>query len=106
MAPDITAFQERVWEYYRQAGRHDLLWRQPESDGTYDPYKIVVSEFMLQQTQVARVLPKFAAFTEAYPNWEALASASLADVLRRWSGLGYNRRAKYIHLAAQQIVLV
>ncbi|HEY5668194.1 MAG TPA: hypothetical protein VIR03_03445 [Candidatus Saccharimonadales bacterium] len=106
MTRDITAFQERVWEYYRRAGRHDLPWRQPESDGTYGPYKIVVSEFMLQQTQVVRVLPKFVAFTEAYPNWEALASASLADVLRQWSGLGYNRRAKYIHLAAQQIVLV
>lgn len=61
---------------------------------------------MLQQTQVARVVPKFEAFIAAFPDFEALAAASLADVLKLWSGLGYNRRAKYLHAAAQRVVEV
>lgn len=104
MTREMAAFQKRVWEYYRQSGRHNLPWRQPETDGTYDPYKIVVSELMLQQTQVSRVIPKFVAFTQAFPAWEALAAASLAEVLSQWSGLGYNRRAKFLHQTAQRVV--
>ena len=67
-------------------------------------YYVLVSELMLQQTQVPRVVPKFEAFIERFPNERALAAASLADVLRMWQGLGYNRRAKFLHEAAKMIV--
>lgn len=67
------------------------------------PYYVLVSELMLQQTQVDRVIPKFNAFIAAFPNEEALARASLADVLVLWQGLGYNRRAKYLHDAAKMV---
>jgi len=53
----IRAFQQTVWGYYRQSGRHDLPWRMTEADGSYDPYRIVISEIMLQQTQVETVIP-------------------------------------------------
>jgi A/G-specific adenine glycosylase len=98
---DIPALQETVWQYYQANGRHDLPWRQKEADGTYDPYKVVVSELMLQQTQVPRVIPKFEIFIKAFPSFEALAEAPLSDVLQVWSGLGYNRRAKFLRQAAQ-----
>lgn len=68
------------------------------------PYYVLVSELMLQQTQVERVIPKFEQFIAAFPTIDALAQASLADVLTLWSGLGYNRRAKFLHEAAQRIV--
>ncbi len=68
------------------------------------PYYVLVSELMLQQTQVLRVVPKFEAFITAFPDEKALAAASLADVLKLWQGLGYNRRAKFLHQAAQMIV--
>ena len=68
------------------------------------PYYVLVSELMLQQTQVDRVIPKFQAFIERFPDEHVLAAASLADVLTLWQGLGYNRRAKFLHVAAQQIV--
>lgn len=67
------------------------------------PYYVLVSELMLQQTQVDRVIPKFNAFIQRFPDEASLAEAPLADVLRLWSGLGYNRRAKYLHEAAQGI---
>lgn len=69
-----------------------------------EPYWVLVSELMLQQTQVNRVLPKFQAFTQHFPTIEVLAAAPLSEVLRAWSGLGYNRRAKYLHQTAQVIV--
>jgi len=69
-----------------------------------DPYYVLVSELMLQQTQVDRVIPKFNAFIETFPNIDTLAKAGLGDVLRLWSGLGYNRRAKYLHDAARMII--
>jgi A/G-specific adenine glycosylase len=97
-------FQTAVWDYYHQHGRHDMLWRQPEADGFFDPYKIMVSELMLQQTQVSRVIPKYQQFLEQFPTIEALAKAQLGDVLRAWNGLGYNRRAKFLHVAAQQLI--
>ena len=100
----LIAFQQIVWDYYRGYGRHDLPWRTPEPDGSYDPYKIMVSEIMLQQTQVSRVIPKFNAFLQRFPDVEVLAAAPLAEVLKYWSGLGYNRRAKFLWQAAQQIV--
>lgn len=98
------AFQQTVWEYYRAHGRHGLPWRQFEPDGTLDPYKVLVSEVMLQQTQVPRVIPKFEAFIRQFPTLQSLASAPLADVLRAWNGLGYNRRAKFLWQATSMIV--
>lgn len=92
-----------VWDHYGAAGRHDLPWRQPEPDSSFDPYKILVSEIMLQQTQVIRVMPKYASFLKRFPSLDDLATADQAAVLRAWSGLGYNRRARYLHQAAQVI---
>jgi A/G-specific adenine glycosylase len=103
MTREIAAFQEEVWEYYAKHGR-DLPWRVPEIDGTYDPYKILVSEIMLQQTQVNRVITKYQSFLAKFPNVSALAQTPLAAVLAEWSGLGYNRRAKFLHEAAKQLV--
>jgi len=98
--------QEALRQYYQDYGRHNLPWRQPESDGSFDPYKVMVSEIMLQQTQVARVIPKFNQFLITFPRVTDLAKAELADVLRLWSGLGYNRRAKFLWQAAQQIAVL
>lgn len=95
---EVTSFQDRVWEYYRSHQR-SMPWRDTPS-----PYYVLVSELMLQQTQVSRVIPKFEAFVERFPDETALARASLADVLSLWNGLGYNRRAKFLHEAAKIIV--
>lgn len=97
-------FSEVLWDHYARAGRSNLPWRQPDSDGSFDPYKIMVSELMLQQTQVARVVPKYHEFLALFPTTEALAKAELGDVLRAWQGLGYNRRAKFLWQAAEQIM--
>jgi A/G-specific adenine glycosylase len=93
-----STFCTEVWRYYRAHGRHELPWRQ-----TQDPYRILVSEVMLQQTQVVRVLPKYREFLQHFPNTKALATAPLGDVLRAWQGLGYNRRAKYLKEAATTV---
>lgn len=95
----IKKFRTTVWRYYRAHGRHDLPWRH-----THDPYRILVSEVMLQQTQVPRVIEKYKEFLKAFPTIRALAQVSLADVLKVWSGMGYNRRAKYLREAAITIV--
>lgn len=92
------AFREIVLSYFAENGR-DLPWRR-----TRDPYRILVSEFMLQQTQVTRVLPKYEEFLEAFPDFESLAAAPLASVLRRWQGLGYNRRALALKRTAEMVV--
>jgi A/G-specific adenine glycosylase len=76
----------------------DLPWRR-----TNDPYAILVSEVMLQQTQVERVMPRYLAWLQRWPTVEALASASAADVIRAWQGLGYNRRGLNLFRAAQQV---
>jgi len=94
----IKEFQKTIWDFYRNQGRL-LPWRE-----TSDPYKILVSEIMLQQTQVSRVLPKYNTFLKVFPSVQALAQASLQEVLSLWVGLGYNRRAKFLHQAAQQVV--
>lgn len=91
-------FQELLWQKSRELYR-DMPWR----DDTR-PYYVLVSELMLQQTQVDRVIPKFQAFIETFPDERVLAAASLADVLRLWNGLGYNRRAKFLHEAAKKTV--
>ena len=97
-------FQQTVWHYYNQYARRELPWRQPEPDGSFDPYKIVVSELMLQQTQVNRVIPKYLTFLGKFPTVQILAKASLSDVLIAWQGLGYNRRAKFLWQAAKMVV--
>jgi A/G-specific adenine glycosylase len=80
------------------AHARDLPWRH-----TRDPYRILVSEVMLQQTQVARVVPRYLAFLERWPTVEALSAARPAEVIREWQGLGYNRRALNLHRAARRI---
>jgi len=101
---DRQDFQNTVWRQYDRLARHDLPWRRPEAGGGFDPYKIMVSELMLQQTQVSRVIPKYRAFLERFPSAATLAAAPLGDVLRAWNGLGYNRRAKFLWQAAGQLV--
>lgn len=95
---DVQEFKELVWQKGKELYR-DMPWRQDTR-----PYYVLVSELMLQQTQVDRVIPKFEAFIRRFPDEKTLASASLADVLKLWSGLGYNRRAKFLHEAAKKIV--
>lgn len=100
---DIRRFQDEVWKYYDAHGRDGLPWRQPDDGGLFDPYKIMVSELMLQQTQVSRVIPKYLAFLEQFPDAASLAAAPLGEVLTAWQGLGYNRRAKFLWQAAQMV---
>jgi A/G-specific adenine glycosylase len=96
---EIAAFRKSVLGYYAESGR-SFPWRR-----TRDPWAILVSEIMLQQTQTDRVLPKYIAWLEAYPEPAALAAAPLADILELWSGLGYNRRALALAKAASRIAL-
>jgi len=88
---------ELLLAWFAAHGR-ELPWR-----GTRDPYAILVSEVMLQQTQVERVVPRWRAWLERWPTPEALAEASPADAIREWQGLGYNRRALSLHRAARAI---
>lgn len=99
MTSEVAIFRRTVWSHWKKKGRHSLPWRK-----TKEPYKTLVSEVMLQQTQVPRVLPKYKEFLQEFPSAQVLAKAQLTDVLRVWSGLGYNRRAKFLHEAAKQIV--
>jgi len=93
----VKEFQKTIWDFYRKNGRK-LPWRE-----TKDPYKILVSEIMLQQTQVVRVLPKYEEFIKTFPDFFVLSQASLSSILRIWSGLGYNRRALYLQKIARLI---
>jgi len=95
----VAEFQTRVWEFYRERGRHDLPWRREIT-----PYGVLVSEIMLQQTQVSRVLGRWERWTARWPDFEALAGASTASVIEEWQGLGYNRRALWLREAAQMVV--
>ena len=95
MAPSREASREdELLAWFREHGR-DLPWRR-----TRDPYAILVSEVMLQQTQVDRVIPRWLAWLDRWPTPAALAAASPADAIREWQGLGYNRRAVSLHRAA------
>jgi len=94
----IHAFQERILSWY-QANKRDLPWRH-----TRDPYRILVSEVMSQQTQLSRVIPKYEAWIERFPTVFELSLSPIGEVLRLWSGLGYNRRALHLQKAAQVIV--
>jgi len=91
-----ATFRRRVLSWYRGSGR-DLPWRH-----TRDPYRVLVSEVMLQQTQVTRVLPAYRRFLDRFPTLRALSRAPLGDVLSEWSGLGYNRRARDLHRIARR----
>lgn len=97
MESDITAFQKAVISWYKD-NRRSFPWRE-----TSEPYRILVSELMLQQTQTERVLPKYEEFLNAFPTAHDLAEAPLADVLEHWSGLGYNRRARFLQQACQKV---
>lgn len=94
-------FVRTIKSFYKKEGRHDLPWRQ-----TTDPYKILVSEIMLQQTQVSRVLEKYKQFLKAFPTAKILAQAPQAEVVKLWSGLGYNRRARFLHQCAKEITVL
>ena len=93
------SFAERLLAWYERHGRHDLPWQRPRS-----PYRVWVSEIMLQQTQVATVIPYYERFMQRFPDVQALAAADPDEVLHHWSGLGYYARARNLHRAAQQIV--
>jgi A/G-specific adenine glycosylase len=95
---DKQSFQALIWQKADELHR-DMPWREDTR-----PYYVLVSELMLQQTQVERVVPKFEAFIQQFPDEKRLAAASLAEVLKLWSGLGYNRRAKFLHEAAKKLV--
>jgi A/G-specific adenine glycosylase len=95
----LKSFAARLIAWQRTHGRHDMPWQ-----GTRDAYRIWLSEIMLQQTQVATVIPYYNRFIAAFPDVRALADASLDRVLERWSGLGYYRRAHHLHAAAKAIV--
>ena len=91
-------FQELIWQHGRELYR-DMPWRQDTR-----AYYVLVSELMLQQTQVDRVIPKFEAFIAKFPDEAHLAGATLAEVVILWQGLGYNRRAKFLHEAAKKVI--
>ena len=92
-------FQQRVLAWFERNGRKDLPWQQ-----TITPYRIWVSETMLQQTQVTTVIPYFLAFVEQFPTVEKLAATPIDDVLKYWAGLGYYARARNLHKSAQLII--
>ncbi len=92
------AARSRLLAWFTRTGR-ELPWR-----GTNEPYRILISEVMLQQTQVARVVPQYEAFLERFPDLTTLAEAAPAEVVRAWRGLGYNRRALRLHAAARAVV--
>lgn len=96
----IQKFRTKIRAFYR-VHRRDLPWRR-----THDPYKILVSEVMLQQTQVDRVIPKFNAFIKNFPTVKHLAAARTQDILALWSGLGYNSRALRLKRAAEDVVRI
>lgn len=95
----FLSFQQEVLAFYYKHGRHGMIWRH-----TTDPYQIVVSELMLQQTQVERVAIKFPLFIAAFPDFTALAAAPLYEILAVWQGIGYNRRALFLKKIAESVV--
>ena len=95
----IAAFRQQVLSFYERHGRHEMVWRQ-----TADPYRILVSEIMLQQTQVERVIGKFPEFIAAFPDFPALAAAPLHEILAVWQGMGYNRRAISLKKCAEHVM--
>lgn len=99
LQPDVSLdFRQRLIAWWQQ-NRRDLPWRH-----TRDPYRILISEVMLQQTQVDRVIPYYHRWLEAFPTVHELAAAPTAEVIRHWAGLGYNRRAVNLQRTAQAVV--
>lgn len=96
--PSKSEFQKIILDYYALHERH-FPWRD-----TSDPYRILVSEIMLQQTQTERVVKKYEEWLRAYPTIKEAAESSLSDILSHWSGLGYNRRARFLHEACKQVL--
>src|SRR2546423_14730161 len=96
--PDRRRFRQRLLTWYRRRGR-DLPWRKPD-----DPYHILVSEIMLQQTQVDRVLPKYAEWLQKFPSMHALAAASEGEINQAWYPLGYNIRPRRLQSIAREAV--
>ncbi len=94
----VKKFQKMIYRYYREHGRN-LPWRM-----TYDPYHILVSEIMLQQTQVQRVMGKYEQFIKVFPDFSSLAQTPLRAILKEWQGLGYNRRAIALKQIAQKVM--
>lgn len=94
----VVLFQQVIYEFYKNFGR-EFSWR-----FTNDPYEVVVSEIMLQQTQTDRVREKYEQFIQIFPDFERLAAASVAQVISQWQGLGYNRRALSLQICAQKII--
>lgn len=94
----VKTFQKKILRWYEK-NRRDLPFR-----NTKNPYRILVSELMLQQTQISRVLPKYKEFLKAFPTLEALAAAAQAELLNVWQGLGYWRRAKFLQECARKIL--
>lgn len=95
---DIQHFQTIIWNYYREHKR-SMPWR-----SITDTYGVYLSEIMLQQTQVSRVLDKYPQFIRSFPKWDALAHAPTHDLLAAWQGMGYNRRALYMRETARKVV--
>jgi A/G-specific adenine glycosylase len=96
---NASTFQQHILAWFDQQGRKDLPWQQDIT-----PYRVWLSETMLQQTQVVTVIPYFNLFVEKFPTIECLAHAPIDEILHRWSGLGYYARARNLHKAAQLIV--
>ncbi|MBI4281598.1 A/G-specific adenine glycosylase [Candidatus Uhrbacteria bacterium] len=94
----VATIQRALLRWYEEKGR-DLPWRH-----TRDPYRVLVSEIMLQQTQVDRVIPKYRNFLRLFPTVQKLSRAPRASVIRAWAGLGYNRRAVYLHEVAKKVL--
>ncbi|MCL5875314.1 MAG: A/G-specific adenine glycosylase [Candidatus Dependentiae bacterium] len=94
----LPSFVKTIWQFYQENGR-SFSWRHVD-----DPYKVVVSEIMLQQTQTQRVAQKYPEFVARFSSFKDLGQASLRDVLTYWQGLGYNRRGKYLHEIAQKVM--
>lgn len=103
----IREFQGEIWGYYEK-NKRVLPWRPSllklRRDKSIDPYRVVVSEIMLQQTQVVRVLPKYEEFLARFPDFQSLAGSSTQDLLTVWKGLGYNRRGLYLQKLAQIVI--
>jgi A/G-specific adenine glycosylase len=104
-AKQIKKFQKEILDWYAK-NKRNLPWRVPSGTRFQrtDPYKILVSEVMSQQTQINRIIPKYEAWIKTFPTIHSLAKANTADVLRLWSGLGYNRRALYLQKSAQILI--
>ena len=96
---ELPSWSQRLLEWWDEHGRKNLPWQHPRT-----PYRVWISEIMLQQTQVTTVIPYFAKWMDAFPDIQALAEAPLDDILGHWAGLGYYARARNLHKAAQLCV--